>query len=78
MSRTRPRLVAQGTEPSLVEQIAAYRRIKGELASLERAITERGRKIAAAEGRKMMPRFDDICREHGQTKTNNAAPVAAD
>ena len=60
-----PRLVKPGSELSLAEQIAAYKRIEREQAALKSRITERGRALACAEGRKMMPRFDDVVREHG-------------
>ena len=63
--RYAPRLVKSGAEPSLSEQIAAYQRIEREQAQLRAAITARGRKAAEADGRKMLPRFEDICREFG-------------
>lgn len=61
----KPRLVKAGAEPSLAEQIAAFKRIEREQAQLRAAITARGRKASDAEGRKMRPRFEDICREFG-------------
>ena len=64
-SHRTPRLVKAGAEPSLSEQIAAYQRIEREQAQLRAAITARGRKAAEADGRKMLPRFEDICREFG-------------
>ncbi|QDP53731.1 MAG: hypothetical protein GOVbin7759_18 [Prokaryotic dsDNA virus sp.] len=61
----KPRLVKAGAQLSLAEQIAAFKRIEREQAQLRAAITARGRKAAEAEGRKMLPRFEDICREFG-------------
>ena len=62
-ARAAPRLVKADAEPSLAEQIAAYKRIEREQAERKAAIMARGRKAAAAEGRKVMARFVDICRE---------------
>ena len=64
-ARTKPRLVKADTQPSLSDQIARYQRIEREQAELRAAITARGRSAAAAQGRKMAPRFEDICREFG-------------
>lgn len=61
----KPRLVKAGAQLSLAEQIAAFKRIEREQAQLRAAITARGRKAAEADGRKMLPRFEDICREFG-------------
>ena len=61
----KPRLVKAGAQLSLAEQIAAFKRIEREQAQLRAAITARGRKAAEADGRKMHPRFEDICREFG-------------
>ena len=61
----KPRLVKVGAQLSLAEQIAAFKRIEREQAQLRAAITARGRKAAEADGRKMRPRFEDICREFG-------------
>ncbi|MAG25058.1 hypothetical protein CMI47_05700 [Candidatus Pacearchaeota archaeon] len=63
--RSAPRLVKAGAQLSLAEQIAAFKRIEREQAQLRAAITARGRKAAEADGRKMLPRFEDICREFG-------------
>lgn len=64
-AHAKPRLVKPGSEPSLAEQIAAFKRIDREQDDLRRAITARGRQAAASQGRKMLPRFEDICREFG-------------
>ena len=61
----KPRLVKAGEQLSLAEQIVAFKRIEREQAQLRAAITARGRKAAEADGRKMLPRFEDICREFG-------------
>ena len=61
----KPRLVKAGAQLSLAEQIVAFKRIEREQAQLRAAITARGRKAAEADGRKMLPRFEDICREFG-------------
>lgn len=64
-ARTAPRLVKPGTSPSLAEQIAAYKRVAKEQDERRTAILALGRKAAAAQGRKMLPRFEEICREFG-------------
>lgn len=64
-ARTKPRLVKPGTEPSLAEHIAAYKRVTEEQNDRRASILAMGRKAAAAQGRKVLPRFEDIVREFG-------------
>ena len=64
--RTTPRLVGASAPLSLAEEIAAFQRIETEQAQRKARITARGRELAHSEGRRLMPRFEDICREHGR------------
>lgn len=63
--RTTTNLRVVTTTPTLVEDIADYHRVEAEQRDRKARILAAGRAIAFAEGRRMMPRFEDILREHG-------------
>lgn len=50
--------------PTLAEDIADFHRVEAEQRERKARILAAGRAIAFAEGRRMMPRFEDILREH--------------